>query len=98
MVSRFLGRSARRICTGASGAIPVELAYRLVRMFSFVGDTVLDPFMGTGSTAVAAARSNRNSISVEIEPGYFKKAKVRLEAEFSDLFEKNRPLLVLKLV
>jgi DNA modification methylase len=64
---------------------PVELAYRLIRMFSFVGDTVLDPFMGLGSTAVAAARSKRNSISVEIEPCYFKKAKARLNAEFTGL-------------
>ncbi len=73
---------------------PVELAYRLVRMFSFVGDTVLDPFMGTGSTAIASARCHRNSISVEIEPSYFKKAKARMSAEFSYLFEESRALLV----
>ena len=73
---------------------PIELAHRLVRMFSFVGDTVLDPFMGTGSTALAAARCDRNSISVEIEPGYFKKAKAKLEAEFSDLFDETRPTLI----
>ena len=50
---------------------PLELAERLVRMFSFVGDTVLDPFGGTGTTALAAARWGRNSISVEIEEKYF---------------------------
>lgn len=50
---------------------PAALAERLVRMFSFVGDTVLDPFAGTGATNVAAARWGRHSIGYEIEPGYF---------------------------
>lgn len=69
---------------------PLELAYRLVRMFSFVGDTVLDPFMGTGTTLLAAARCGRNSIGVEIEPSYVRKAKTRLTEELSDLFEYAR--------
>jgi DNA modification methylase len=73
---------------------PVEFAYRLIRMFSFVGDTVLDPFMGLGSTAVAAAQCGRNSIGVEIEPAFFKKTKARLAAEFSDLFEDSPKLTV----
>ena len=60
---------------------PVELAYRLVRMFSFVGDTVLDPFAGTGSTIVAAAKAERNSIGVEIDPGYFRLAAGRIRQE-----------------
>jgi DNA modification methylase len=64
---------------------PVELAYRLVRMFSFVGDMVLDPFMGTGSTALASAQCQRNSISVEIEPSYVRMTKVRLEQSLSIL-------------
>ncbi len=50
---------------------PVQLAYRLVRMFSFVEDTVLDPFAGTCSTVVAAMQARRNSIAVEIDPIYF---------------------------
>lgn len=49
---------------------PVEIPRRLVRMFSFVGDTVVDPFGGTGTTAVAALETGRNSISVEIDPDY----------------------------
>ncbi len=65
---------------------PEELAYRLVRMFSFVGDTVLDPFMGTATTLLAAARCGRNSIGVDVEPSYVKKAKTRLEHELVDLF------------
>lgn len=50
---------------------PLELAERLVRMFSFAGDTVLDPFLGTGSTCLAARRWGRHSIGYEIEPAYF---------------------------
>ena len=50
---------------------PVALAERLIRMFSFVGDTVLDPFLGTGTTSVAASRCGRNSIGSEIDPEYF---------------------------
>ena len=49
---------------------PVEIPRRLIRMFSFATDTVLDPFGGTGSTALAAMETGRNSVSVEIEPSY----------------------------
>jgi DNA modification methylase len=49
---------------------PTELASRLVRMFSFAGDTVLDPFLGTGTTIVAAMQNGRNSIGVELDPTY----------------------------
>jgi DNA modification methylase len=59
---------------------PLELAERLVRMFSFVGDTVLDPFTGTGTTNVAAARWGRNSIGVEIDEQYFDAALERVRA------------------
>jgi DNA modification methylase len=48
-------------------------------MFSFVGDTVLDPFMGTGTTSIAASRWGRNSIGVEVDPHYFQYARKRLE-------------------
>ena len=56
--------------TGAStknhpAPFPLELASRLVRMFSFVDDTVLDPFCGTGTTLIAALRAHRNSIGIE---------------------------------
>lgn len=64
--------------TGKSGhpaPYPVELAERLIRLFSFAGDTVLDPFVGTASTTVAAIRAGRNSIGVEIEQEYLKVAK-----------------------
>lgn len=66
---------------------PLELAYRLVRMFSFFGDTVLDPFCGTGTTMLAAMKANRNSIGVEIDPAYCEMAMRRLEKEARTLFD-----------
>lgn len=62
---------------------PVELAYRLIRMFSFWGDTVLDPFAGTGSTTLAAMKVERSSIYNEIDPLYFKYAERRIREQAS---------------
>ena len=67
---------------------PLSLAVRLVRMFSFVGDTVLDPFMGTATTNLAAAQSGRNSIGIEIDPHYFSLSRDRLFTETADIFAK----------
>jgi DNA modification methylase len=77
--------------TGAStkqhpAPFPLELATRLVRMFSFTEDTVLDPFCGTGTTMVAALRNGRNSIGVDIDPEYCRMAARYLKAENSGLF------------
>jgi site-specific DNA-methyltransferase (adenine-specific) len=71
---------------------PLELATRLVRMFSFVGDTVLDPFCGSGTTMVAALRTSRNSIGVEIDPEYSRMAARSLKAENSGLFSSAKLL------
>ena len=71
---------------------PLELANRLVRMFSFVGDTVLDPFCGSGTTMIAAFRTNRNSIGVEIEPDYCRLAARNLKTETANLFSKTQLL------
>ena len=70
---------------------PLELAERLIRMFSFVGDTVLDPFLGTGTTTVAAANNGRNSVGIEIDEHYFSIAQNRIHSELTDLF--NRPTI-----
>lgn len=66
---------------------PYELAYRLVRMFSFVRDTVLDPFCGTGTTLVAAANAGRHGIGVELEPAYVRLAARCLQTETGGLFQ-----------
>ena len=82
------------IWSGVSGAstcnhpapYPEQLAERLIRMFSFVGDTVLDPFMGTGTTTASAAKWGRNSIGVEIDPRYFELAEKRIRRATDSLF------------
>jgi DNA modification methylase len=87
----------QQIWTGVTGAstkdhpapYPVELAERLIRMFSFVGDTVLDPFLGTGTTTVAAAKWGRNSIGFEVDSHYLKLAADRINRETSSLFGKT---------
>lgn len=86
----------QQIWSGLTGAstrdhpapFPLELAERLIRMFSFVGDTVLDPFMGTATTNVAAGRWGRNSIGFEIDSHYFAYAYRRVSDATSDLFGK----------
>ena len=77
--------------TGAStkqhpAPFPMELATRLVRMFSFTGGTVLDPFCGSGTTMIAAFRTGRNSIGIEIDPEYCRMAARFLKAESANLF------------
>jgi modification methylase len=80
---------SQQIWTGLAGAstkdhpapYPLELAQRLVRMFSFVGDTVFDPFLGTGTTSVAAARCGRHSHGIELDPSYSEQALQRLSSE-----------------
>ena len=63
--------------------VPVALAERLVRMFSFVGDTLLDPFVGTGSAMVACSLAGRNSIGVDIDEAYLALAQRRFQEQAS---------------
>lgn len=85
----------QQIWTGLTGAstkhhpapYPLELASRLIRMYSFVGDTVLDPFLGTGTTTVAAAAAGRSSIGYEIDREYLTYAHKRISEQNSGLFE-----------
>ena len=65
---------------------PIELAERMVRMFSFVGDAVLDPFMGSGTTNCAAAKWGRDSIGYDVEQSYFAHAVGRLQQFVAELF------------
>jgi DNA modification methylase len=83
----------QQVWTGVTGAstrnhpapYPLELAERLVRMFSFVGDTVFDPFLGSGTTTVAAAKWGRNSIGVEVDPTYFEDVVRRVDKQLLSL-------------
>jgi modification methylase len=84
----------QQIWSGVTGAstrhhpapYPAELAERLIRMFSFADDTVLDPFMGTGTTTTAAAKVGRHTIGVEVDNHYFELARKRIVSETSSLF------------
>ena len=62
---------------------PISLAERLIRMFSFVGDTVYDPFLGTGTTAAAAVAWARNSVGCEVDPAYFEHCVGRVQSAAS---------------
>ena len=68
------GKSTRK----RTAAFPVHLPYRLISMFSVIGDTVLDPFCGTGKTSVAAIAACRNSIGIDINEEYAALSKLNL--------------------
>lgn len=71
---------------------PLALAERLIRMFSFAGDTVLDPFLGTGTTSAAAARCGRNSIGSEVDPTYFEQCTGRVRHAMTESFQPSLDL------
>ncbi|PCJ89525.1 MAG: DNA methylase N-4 [Flavobacteriales bacterium] len=84
---------------GHIAVFPEELPARIIKMFAFVGDNVLDPFMGSGTTLLAARNLGRNSVGYEINPEFIKIAKKKLnvnqsckqETEYS-LLEDSRPI------
>ncbi len=76
----FPGQSKKR-ALGHPAAFPVELPLRCIKLFSFVGDTVLDPFLGSGSTLIASSLQNRKGIGVEIDSAYCGIAVQRLKKE-----------------
>ncbi|KJJ85151.1 adenine specific DNA methyltransferase (hpaim) [Candidatus Omnitrophus magneticus] len=89
-VWKFSGQN-KKGALGHPAPFPVELARRCIKLFSFIGDTVLDPFLGSGSTLIAAYSHNRTGIGVDIDRNYCDIAVRRLEQETSisqgDLFK-----------
>lgn len=75
----FSGESRKKI--GHPAPFPVELPKRCIKLFSYVGDTILDPFLGSGTTLVACALLKRRGIGVEIDVSYCKLAKRRIISE-----------------
>ena len=84
----FNGESKKRI--GHPAPFPVELPRRCIKLFSFVGDTILDPFLGSGSTLIASYRNNRKGIGFEIDRKYCDLAIERLRHEA----QINQPSLI----
>ncbi len=88
----FPGESKKRI--GHPAPFPLELPRRCIKLFSYVGDTVLDPFMGSGTTLVAARLNKRRGIGIEVDEDYCKLAKERVNQAVSQLhlFEEKEEL------
>ncbi len=84
----FPTESAKRI--GHPAPFPVELPYRLIQLYSFKEDIVLDPFMGSGQTAIAALKTSRRFIGYEINEEYVKLANKRINNFIED--QKRQPL------
>jgi site-specific DNA-methyltransferase (adenine-specific) len=78
-VWNFMGESKKRV--GHPAPFPVELPRRCIKLFSFVGDTILDPFLGSGSTLLACIQTERTGIGIEIDKRYCELAKGRLLTE-----------------
>lgn len=83
---------------GHIAVFPEELPHRLIKMFSFAGETIFDPFMGSGTTALAARNLQRNSIGYEINPDFFTyyKQKVDSALPFNDaicLYEEDSSVI-----
>ncbi|MBA3046939.1 thermonuclease family protein [Patescibacteria group bacterium] len=68
---------------------PEELPKRLIKMFSFVGDTIIDPFMGSGTTSLAAKNLGRNSVGYEINPKFIDIIKQKLEVNVNKMFDNS---------
>ena len=75
----FSGESKKRV--GHPAPFPLELPKRCIKLFSFVGDTILDPFLGSGSTLIACLQTNRKGIGVEIDESYCDLSRKRLLEE-----------------
>ena len=75
----FNGESKKRV--GHPAPFPIELPKRCIKLFSYVDDTVLDPFMGSGTTLIASYLNNRKSIGIDIDEEYCKLALKRLTEE-----------------
>ncbi len=84
----FPAESAKKI--GHPAPFPVELPYRLIQLYTYEGENVLDPFIGSGQSAIAAIKTNRHYIGYEIDENYIQLAKNRIKQY---LFHNKSPKL-----
>lgn len=84
----FSGESKKRI--GHPAPFPVELPKRCIKLFSYKEDLILDPFLGSGTTLIAALQEGRKAIGVEIDGSYVKLAIDRIDGEINALSQKFR--------
>jgi modification methylase len=77
-VWEFPSESAKKV--GHPAPFPVELPYRLIQLYTFAQEVVLDPFMGSGQTALAALKTGRHYVGYEVNEGYLALAKDRIES------------------
>jgi site-specific DNA-methyltransferase (adenine-specific) len=89
----FSAESAKKI--GHPAPFPIELSYRLIQLYTYEGEIILDPFIGSGQTAIAAIKTNRRYIGYEIQKDYVKLSTKRIREFLSkssllELFEVNK--------
>ena len=82
-VWNIAAESAKRI--GHPAPFPIALAERVIKLYSYVDDVVLDPFVGSGTTCVAATQNNRHYVGFDISPAYCALAKQRIEGDKLEL-------------
>lgn len=78
---------------GHIAMFPEELPKRLIKMFSFIGDTVMDPFLGSGTTSLAARNLNRDSVGYEVNSEFLPFIKKKLEIDQTDFFKSEYKFL-----
>lgn len=84
--------SATRV--GHPAPFPVELPKRLIELYTYRDDLVLDPFMGSGTTAIAALRTQRNYVGFDTDQAYVANAELRIKVERAHLIENKLPIVV----
>jgi len=89
----FPAESARKI--GHPAPFPVELPYRLIQLYTYESEVILDPFMGSGQTALAAVKANRNFVGYDIDNSYVELARKRISHYWSEI---NSPTIIDNLV
>jgi modification methylase len=79
--------SAKKV--GHPAPFPVELPYRLLQLYTYGGEVILDPFMGSGQTALAALRAERHYVGYEIDDNYIRLAERRIRSFLAEFGQPN---------